>query len=692
MSKNTYLDLMKNKADKLNTVRFDHENEDQTVTLSYFDGEEWKELSNLGSGGGGGGGSLGKGSLTSTFDKKVVQSDEVVVIDYFYNSPNGNGVLYVILNNNQVKKENIGQGDGEINLGTLQKGINNIRIYVIDSAGTYTDALTFTISCGTLEIQCNFNDQRDYTAESNIVFQFNVDCVNDEPITFHMKQNGKYVTDPYTVQKGWNAITLPKYGPGIYKIEMYCQTMSYKSNVLSFVVYILAGDSLFISTTFSETEIPEGETIKFDYRVSMKNQEYFNCVYYIDNIEKKSGQMKSGTDYWNISGLPMGAHQIKIVASTVDNQYSAELVYDILIVESEYNLVKPVTTLLIAWFDGSTKSNSDSDRDVWVSKYPDSEGNYATAKLHKFNFSSNGWIDNCLKCDGSSYAEIDLTPFKDNVSNGGLTIDILFSTADVGNQEARVLDCSDITTVAGCYIDTQYARISTKGGTTLKSAFSENVQTRITYVIDRDSQYISKEQDENKNGKLCDNPMIQLYVNGVFSEIGYLSDSRSGSAIYYENIDHEQKLYLNSRKGIDCFGSCSIRHLRIYDRALTHEEVLQNHLADIEDPEKQQAEYRKNYEDEMPIMRVTTYGSMNPAYDFSKVTKENRVPCAISFQAIEKHGGSSFELDYCEIQWQGTSTIQYAVKNYKIRLYENGSVPIINGDTFDDSGDRKSVV
>ena len=46
MSKNTYLDLMKNKADKLNTVRFDHENEDQTVTLSYFDGEEWKEWLN----------------------------------------------------------------------------------------------------------------------------------------------------------------------------------------------------------------------------------------------------------------------------------------------------------------------------------------------------------------------------------------------------------------------------------------------------------------------------------------------------------------------------------------------------------------------------------------------------------------------------------------------------------------------
>ena len=64
-SKNTYLNLVKNKADKLNTVRFDHENEDETVTLSYYDGTEWKELSNLGSGGGGGG-SLGKGSLTST--------------------------------------------------------------------------------------------------------------------------------------------------------------------------------------------------------------------------------------------------------------------------------------------------------------------------------------------------------------------------------------------------------------------------------------------------------------------------------------------------------------------------------------------------------------------------------------------------------------------------------------------------
>ena len=43
-SKNTYLNLVKNKADKLNTVRFDHENEDETVTLSYYDGTEWKDL------------------------------------------------------------------------------------------------------------------------------------------------------------------------------------------------------------------------------------------------------------------------------------------------------------------------------------------------------------------------------------------------------------------------------------------------------------------------------------------------------------------------------------------------------------------------------------------------------------------------------------------------------------------------
>ena len=689
-SKNSYLDLMKNKADKMNTVRFDHENEDETVTLSYYDGEEWRELSNLGSGGGQSG-SLGKGSLTSTFDKKVVQSDEDVIIDYFYSSPNGNGVLYVILNNNQFLKENIGEGSGEVNLGRLPKGTNIIRIYVIDKAGTYTDALQYSIACGTLEITCGFNADRDYYPESNIVFQFNVECVNNEEITYHITQNGKEITDHYKVNKGWNAFSFPKYGPGIYRVEMWCTTASYTSNKISFVIYILAGDSLFISTTFDKEEVPEGEPIKFDYRISMKDQNYFDCVYYIDNVERKSGRVRSGTDFWNITDLPMGGHTIKIVAFTVDKQYSATLEYEIVITESEFELVRPVTTFIKAWFDASTKSNSDSNKELWVSKYPDIYGNYATATLHGFNFSSNGWIDNKLKCDGNAYVEIDLKPFENNVAAGGLTIDILYETADVGNQDARVLDCTDVTTVAGCYIDTQYAHIDTKGGTTLKSAFSENTLTRVTFVVNRDSTYISQENDVNKYGKELPNPMIQIYVNGVLSEIGFLSDSMSGSTVYFENIDHNQKIYINSRKGLDSFGSCSIRHLRIYDSALSHEDVLRNHIADIEDPVKQQEQYRINFDDEnpvMPVMRINTYGSMNPAYDISKISKSNKIPVSISYQAIDQHGGSSFELEYCLLQWQGTSTLQYAVKNYKISLYENNSVPIIKKEDSNEEYDK----
>ena len=32
--------------------------------------------------------------------------------------------------------------------------------------------------------------------------------------------------------------------------------------------------------------------------------------------------------------------------------------------------------------------------------------------------------------------------------------------------------------------------------------------------------------------------------------------------------------------------------------------------------------------------------------------------------------GSSFDLNNCELHWQGTSSLQYPVKNYRIRLYD----------------------
>ena len=69
---------------------------------------------------------------------------------------------------------------------------------------------------------------------------------------------------------------------------------------------------------------------------------------------------------------------------------------------------------------------------------------------------------------------------------------------------------------------------------------TENEKIRVTYVIDRDKK------------------MAKIYINAILTAVKFLSDRGNGNDKILENFQHEEKIYLNSRKGIDSFGECEI--------------------------------------------------------------------------------------------------------------------------------------
>lgn len=657
---NSNLDLTKkvnSKADKLNTVRFEGEDEG-IVTLSYYDGEEWQILENIGSGGGGG---AIIGSLTSTFDKKAVNLGEEVIIDYFFTSPNlGNGTLYVTVNDTEVINQSIKQGSGKVNIGTLPKGKNRVVMYAVDRAGVYTDNLVWDINCGSLAISSTFDGDRDYSAESVIKFNYTVDSISNENLTLHVTIDGENFTEE--CETGYNTYIFPSMGVGVHKVSFYVSSNSYQSNTLEYTIVIIDSDNLFVSTNLKEFVYPEGQQIILDFRISMKGQKSFDVVQYIDNEEFKRLRCQSGVNYWNISSLKIGTHVLRVEVTTLDGQNTAFVEYNLTIVESDYELVKPVTQGLLAWFDATDKSNSDTTRDVWIDR---AKGN--KAYLHGFNYSTNGWINDQLLCNGNAYVEVDMKPFADNVEDG-ITIDILYTAEDVGNEEARVIDCTGLTSpYPGFYIDTQNAHLISIENH-LKTMFSEREETRITYVINRDSTYLEEVTNQD-TGQVTQvekrNPMAQIYVNGVFCEVVMLSDAGVGNNKRFESFEHDQKIYINSLKGESHFGKCAVSQLRIYGRPLEHEEILRNHIADIKDVKKQKEKYDQNYNNTMSSMYF--YG------DITNMTKDN--PATLRIKYISQNDfGQSFDLPACEVKWQGTSTLQYAIKNYKIKLKDgNGS-------------------
>ena len=140
----------------------------------------------------------------------------------------------------------------------------------------------------------------------------------------------------------------------------------------------------------------------------------------------------------------------------------------------------------------STKTNSDSDRDVLRSLVPTSSGQYAQIKLHDYNYATNGWLNGRLVNNGKAWAEIEnYLPLEDNVLDG-FTFDILFKNNNTGINEARVVDCTGPDNpYIGFYIDSEKAVATTDANQNV-SYYTDRTDMRITFVVNRTSTFFEE--------------------------------------------------------------------------------------------------------------------------------------------------------------------------------------------------------
>lgn len=590
----------------------------------------------------GGGGEGVMPTITSTFENNtVVDKETIVYIPIFFSSGNlGNGTAYILINSVEVGMRTVKQGINNVEVGLMPEQVNTVSIYVKDRGGLLSNQLTWTIVSGGIDLTTTFDFNADYRLGETLKMPFTTTTTSEEQIVL-------YLTIDQNIQmlncvNGYNEFTFPELGVGIHKISFYAESGKYRTKTFSYNLVIVDAENLYVSTTFeSGQEIAFGKLININYRVSKASTENFTINLYLDDVLEKTQVAPAGSYYWTLTRLPLGEHRLKIEATGVQGDY-AFTEFTVTIIEGIYTPLEPVTGGLLAYFNAKTKSNQDSNRDVWE----DSSGNGVVATLHNFNYGNNGWMGDYLQCSGDAYVEIDMQPYLNNVKQGS-TIDIHFNMTSVGIEEARVLDYTEIENPQkGIYINTLETKLVSETSTGLVK-LDEGVDTRLTYVIDR----------ENK--------LAIIYLNGVINRVFMLSDSGTGTTATFEDFSHKEKIYLNSRKGEDLFADCKIYSMRVYGRALSHEEVLQNHIADIADLNEQEKAYNRNYANtEIPEVRM--YG------DTKNMTGEIFQTMRIKYMSPnEELYGQSFDTMYNQVRWQGTSSQQYDMKNYQVYLKDN---------------------
>ena len=597
-------------------------------------------------GGGGGGGGTAAPTITSTFaDNSIVEKDKDVIIPIFFSSPNlGEGTAYIVIDGIEVDSiPNIKQGSNKINIGKLTNLKTEVAIYVKDRANLLSNQLIWNIVCGGLDLEIDFDSTADYTVTDIILMQYTVTSASDEDIVVHMTidyDDIEFVTNP-----GINEYTFQGLGVGIHKVTLYMTSGPYTSATHTFNIVVVNSDSLYVSTMFQGGEYEYGYPVAINYRISKASTEQFNIRFLLDDKLVKTAQSGVGSYYWTISDADIGAHTWAIEVTS--NQGESQTISgEFTIIKGEYTPIKIVESGLVYRLAAEGRTNQDSDRENPI----DDSGNGVKATLHNFNYFSNGWIDDTLVCDGSAYVEIDYYPWKDNAIYGS-TIEVQFKGIDIGVVGARIFDYTDVDEpFKGVYIDLEESVMKSLANSGKVSTDADTWMT-MTYVIDR----------KNKFGK--------IFIDGICSRAFFLSDKGSGTSAVREDFTHSQKIYLNSRKGQDKFGACEIKDVRIYSRVLTDDEILQNFISQEKDFNKQKELNDMNYNNKtLPVIRM--YG------DTSKMTLETPVTMRIKYTSPnEEKYGQSFDLPYCQVNWQGTSSLQYVLKNFTARLKDESMAP-----------------
>lgn len=588
-------------------------------------------------GGGGGGGNIAP-TITSKFeDGTIVEKGSDVLIPIFFSSPNlGNGTAYIVINGIEVDSVSVKAGNNNVNIGQLTELNNEVSIYVKDRIGMLSNQLTWKIICGGMDLTVDFDSTADYSMTDTIMMQYYVTSATSDPITMHMTID--YDTFEFECQQGFNEYTFENLSPGIHKISFYVSSGIYKSSVVLFNIVVVNAEALYISTTFNGGQFEYGKPIPIDYRISKLGTEQFDVRLELDGSLVKTMSVPVGSYYWTLNDIPIGPHTFSIKVSSAYGEYM-ELNGEFIVIEGDYTPLKITEAGLLYRLNARGRTNNDSDRTNPV----DNSGNGIKTTLHNFNYFSNGWIDNALVCDGLSYVEIDAFPWSDNAIYGS-TIEIQFKGLDIGMFGARIFDYTDIETpYKGAYIDLEETTMKSLANSGKINLDSDRWIT-ISFVIDR----------KNKFGK--------IFVDGVCSRAFMLSDTGSGTTAIREDFSHSQKIFLNSRKGEDKFGACEIRDIRIYGRVLSDDEIVQNVIAQIDDLAEQKKQYDFNYNN-TTLPTIKMYG------DTTNMTLETPVTMRIKYTSTnEDKYGQSFDLPYCQVNWQGTSSLQYVLKNFTARL------------------------
>lgn len=326
--------------------------------------------------------------------------------------------------------------------------------------------------------------------------------------------------------------------------------------------------------------------------------------------------------------------------------------FSIEVTASGIDLAEVVDSRLLK-LSAAGRSNREADPANWIY-------NNISTIFNGFNWSSDGWDGDALNLKNGANIEICFAPFEVDRTANGFTAEMEVVCSNVINREGAVVSCMN--GGIGFSMTTEEAKIVTASGKVVSTKFAADQPIKVAFVA------------TDKAGT----KLLMIYVNGI----------RCGAQDY----DSTDSLLQGFPEHIKVFSEAAdvqLRNLRIYGRALTDDEILNNYMVDRLTATEMVTLYRANdvmkeNGDGVDIDKLRAQGKavMRVVGDVELVneTNDKKFEVRVDVYYYSPYGAAyDFVARNVGFRIQGTSSTTYPRKNYRIYFDREGASLEVNG-------------
>lgn len=518
---------------------------------------------------------------------------------------------------------------------TIKDELNISKVYDLSSATSLNMEVLFNISgYGTKTVEWYIDgEQLEFVKEEDEVVD--VEASRTKYITLSNLQQGRHSLQ----LRAHSIVNGEKFYTNTLYRDFIVYTGASTDTILGIAIEIpsengIIGPSDNVSIYNMEQYVPY--SLRFA-SYSPTNEQGIEVGIYLN--DELNGAITSSNDTENnytLVSSKSGNKVLKLVSGKV------EYTIPVVVTPTSMN-ISDITNNLELDFTAVGKSNSSPNRDNWTY-------NGYTGTFYGFKWNDvSGWVNNRLLMPSGTSFSIDYAPLDNNPTGTGKTIELEFSTLNVRDDDAVICDLRNASGT-GLLITATRVSLTSENGVTVETEFRSGENVRIAFVINKSSGTLNK----------C---LSFIYTNGIISR------GEAWSAT--DKYDSPKTIKFTASDKVEV----SLKAIRIYNTALTSDQILNNYILYRDSIEEMTSVYEKN----------DVYTEGTTSFDPNKMM--SRVPVMIVTGDIpvlentsDKKTQIIVDIDYYNMQDptrnfsmvsaamrpQGTSSMGYPKKNFRI--------------------------